>query len=63
MGLVFSTLSYSSDSYKTSGTTTVSQSQLDEWVEYVLIGGLWFKIIHLDDGSTIIQASGLPSGD
>ena len=60
MGLTLCSLSYSSETLFFVNTSTI-QSQSDEWVEYVQIDGQWYKITHLDDGSTIIQASGVPA--
>jgi hypothetical protein len=60
MGSTLSSLSYSSETQIFANTNTI-QTQLDEWVEYVQIGEQWYKITHLDDGSTIIQANGVPA--
>jgi hypothetical protein len=62
MGLTFSSLSYSSETHIFVNTTSTIQIQLDEWIEYVQIDGQWYKITHLEDGSTIIQANGIPAG-
>lgn len=58
MSLIISSLSHSSETLMNVKSSTI-QSQEDEWVEYVLIDGILFKITHYQDGSTtIIQASG-----
>jgi len=60
MCLTISSLSYSSVT-RTFGNSGIIQTQLDDWVEYVQIDEQWYKITHLDDGSIIIQAIGVPA--
>jgi len=60
IGLTLSASGYSTESLNFQNSISIT-TQLDEWVEYVQIGDQWYKITHLDDGSTIIQANGVPA--
>ena len=61
-GLLLSSAGFSSEKVFSANLPT-EQSQLTEWVEYVLIGDQWFTITHFDDGSEIIQAYFIGSSD
>lgn len=61
-GLLLSSAGFSSEKVFSANSPT-KQSQLTEWVEYVLIGDQLFKITHYDDGSETIQAYFIGSSD
>ena len=39
------------------------QSQLTDWVEYVLINGIWYKITHFDNGDIQVVPSQTSNND
>ncbi len=61
-GLILCSAGFSSGKVFSANLPT-KQSQLTEWVEYVLIGDQLFKITHYDDGSETIQAYFIGSSD